>query len=602
VSPLAARSGINTPIAESNRKYKIYFEMKTVLLNSIKRSFFIFSFLFSFFMPLEGVLADQAGLYLSPASGTYQLNSTFSVLVGINSGGNPINAAEGAISFDPNQLSVISISKTGTIFSLWTNEPFFSNSQGNISFGGGSPSAFNGQAGTIMKIVFKAKNSGQARVSFSSGAILAADGRGTNILGNMAGGIYDLKSDNAVVQPEPEITEPEPETQAGTPDAPAVFSKTHPDSSKWYNDPNPEFSWQVPAEVTALRLLVGRNASAIPSVLYDQPISEKRIENFEDGVWYFSAQFKNNFGWGKIARFKFQIDLKPPEKFEVKIKEGNKTSNAQPTLIFEATDQISGIDHYEIKIDQQASVSTKEKEFKLPPQSSGKHIIESKAFDKAGNSALATAEIEITSLEAPVIVEFPKELYPGTPLLIKGLAPSGSTVKIHLENEKTGETIGETKTGEDGTWSYVDFSIKESGPYSIFVHTEDGFGGKSLPSPKITVLAVRPVFIRIGDMSITSFAVLVILAILVVIVLLFTFLAWGRRKKKIRKEISETEVALTKAFKALREEAGDQIARLDGKKSLSKSEQIACDNLKEALKIAESYISDKLKDISDELK
>ncbi len=574
--------------------------MKIASLNLIKKSLFFFLFSFFFFAPSGGVLADSASLYLSPASETYQLNSTFSVFVKLNSAGNPVNAAEGTISFDSNQLFVVSVSKTSSVFSLWTNEPVFPNSQGSISFGGGSPSAFNGQAGTIMKIVFQAKNPGQARVSFSSGAVLAADGRGTNVLGDMVGGIYDLKSDNAIIQPEPEITEPE--TQAGTPDAPVIISKTHPDSSKWYSNPNPEFSWQIPVGVTAVRLLVGSNASAAPNVLYDQPISEKKIENFEDGIWYFSAQFKNDAGWGKIAHFKFQIDLKPPEKFEVTVKEGGKTANVQPTLVFDATDQMSGIDHYEIRVDQQSSISTKEKEFKLPPQSSGKHIIENKAFDQAGNYALATAEVEITSLEAPVIIEYPKELYPGTPLLIKGLAPSWSKVKIHLQNEKIGETIGETKAGEDGVWSYIDFSIKESGTYRIFAHAEDEAGGKSLPSAKVTVLATRPVFIRIGDLSVTCFAMLILLAILIIIALFFIIFTWRRRKEKVRKEISQAEEALRKAFKALREEAEEQIARLDGKKGLSKSEQIVYDNLTEALKISESYISEELKDIKRELK
>ena len=77
---------------------------------------------------------------------------------------------------------------------------------------------------------------------------------------------------------------------------------------------------------------------------------------------------------------------------------------------------------------------------------------------------------------------------------------------------------------------------------------------------------------------------------------------WRRRKEKVRKEISQAEEALRKAFKALREEAEEQIARLDGKKGLSKSEQIIYDNLTEALKISESYISEELKDIENELK
>ncbi|MDD4624848.1 MAG: cohesin domain-containing protein [Candidatus Paceibacterota bacterium] len=573
--------------------------MKIEPLNLINR-FFFFSLALFFFVPFGDVLADQADFYLSPASGTYEPNSFFSVFVKLNGNGNPINAAEAKISFDPGQLFVSSISKAGSIFSLWTNEPVFSNSQGSISFGGGSPLAFNGQAGTIIKIVFQAKSSGQAKVRFASGAILAADGRGTNVLGEMIGGAYNLKLSGEAIQPEQPILEPE--IKEGAPDAPIIFSKTHPDSSKWYSDPNAEFSWQTPSDISSVRLSAGKNASVPPEVLYDYGISEKKMKGLEDGVWYFAAQFKNQIGWGKISSFKFQIDSKPPEKFKVQIKEGEKNSNSQPTLIFEAKDQTSGIDRYEIKIDQQDFISTKESEFKLPPQPSGKHIIECKVFDKAGNYALATVEAEVTLLEAPKIIEYPKELYPGTPLLIKGSAPSGCLVKIHLQNKKTGETTGEAVVNNNGEWSYIDFSIKESGIYRIFAYTEDGAGGKSLPSPKITVLATRPVFIRIGDFSITCLALLIILLGLTLLILFYIFFAWKKKKEKTREEISEAEKALRKAFKTLREEAKEQISRLDGKKGLSKREQLVYDDLTESLKIAERYAGEAIKDISDESK
>ena len=561
--------------------------------------FLILFILFFILFPSSNVFADQASLYLSPASETYQVGSEFSVFVKLGSGGNPVNAAEGTVSFDPKQLSVSSISKSGSVFSLWTNEPAFSNSQGSISFGGGSPSAFNGSAGTIMKIVFRAKTVGQARVSFASGSVLAADGRGTNVLGDMAGGIYDLKS-AAIVQP----IEPEPEEpafQEGSPDAPVIISKTHPDPEKWYNDPNAGFSWQVPDDITALRLSVGKNPYASPNVFYASPISEKELEGMDEGVWYFSAQFKNNIGWGKIGHFKFQIDLKPPEPFEVEVKEGARTSNSQPTAVFEAIDRLSGIDRYEIKIDQGSSAVTKDKEFKLPPQASGKHRIEVAAFDNAGNSTLARAEVEIFSLEAPVITDYPKELYPGTPLLVKGSALPGATVNVFLQG-KTGEAIGRSEADKDGFWSYIDLSIEEEGIYKIFAQTIDGNGGKSQPSPKVTVLVTKPVFIRIGDLSITCFAMILLVLILLVFGILIMAIAWRRRKKRIRREVSEAEEALIKAFRALKEETEEQVARLDGQKGLNPVEQEIADNLKEALKISEGYVREELRDIDDELK
>ena len=151
--------------------------------------------IFGFFFIIPSVEAASASLYLSPPSGTYGVDSTFSIKVKVNSGGKFINAVEGTLIFNPAELDITKISKSNSIFSLWTAEPTFSNSTGDIIFGGGTPSNFIGTSGAVITITFKAKASASANVSFSSGSVLAADGKGTNILGNMNNGIYTLKSE-----------------------------------------------------------------------------------------------------------------------------------------------------------------------------------------------------------------------------------------------------------------------------------------------------------------------------------------------------------------------------------------------------------------------
>ncbi len=159
---------------------------------------------------------------------------------------------------------MVSLSKTGSIFTLWTTEPIFSNSTGNIVFGGGVPANFSGTSGTIMTINLKAKANASAQVNFSSGSVLAADGKGTNVLATMSGGTYTLKP--SVVTPPAEEAPAEeytpPTTPTGTPAAPIVFSSTHPDPEKWYSNNNSEFTWKLPSDVTGVSLMLSEKPTS----------------------------------------------------------------------------------------------------------------------------------------------------------------------------------------------------------------------------------------------------------------------------------------------------------------------------------------------------
>lgn len=388
-----------------NLKFKEFSFLATV---------FIFSFLFFDFC--QG--GSSASLYLSPPSGTYGVDSTFSVKVKVNSGGESINAAEATLIFNPAELNIVKISKSNSIFSLWTTEPTFSNSTGNIVFGGGTPSNFIGTSGTVITITFKAKASASAQVNFSSGSVLAADGKGTNILANMNGGIYTLKS--KIITPPAEELPPEteytpPTTPSGTPVAPVISSITHPDPNQWYSNNDPEFSWKIPSDVTAVKLLIGHLSTAVPTVLYSPPIFEKKLEGLEDGVWYFHIRFKNQYGWGRILHRKVLIDTQSPEPFEIKIDNGEDPTNPSPILDFRTTDSLSGVEYYEVKIEEEESISINAaamiaNAYEMSSQPPGEYTIIVKAVDKAGNSTVATTEILVEPIERPVITDFLKLL------------------------------------------------------------------------------------------------------------------------------------------------------------------------------------------------
>jgi hypothetical protein len=156
---------------------------RKIYIKKIIKFLFVFISGLLFFISLtQTAKAQGASFYLSPSKGYYKEGDIFSVNVFVSTEGTAINAAEATINFPPENLRVLSITKQNSIFSLWVQEPSFSNSLGTISFGGGLPSpGFLGKTGKIMTISFQGMSSGEAKVNFSREKILANDAWGTNV-------------------------------------------------------------------------------------------------------------------------------------------------------------------------------------------------------------------------------------------------------------------------------------------------------------------------------------------------------------------------------------------------------------------------------------
>jgi isoleucyl-tRNA synthetase len=69
-------------------------------------------------------------------------------------------------------LEVLSISKNQSIFSIWVEEPKFSNNEGTISYNGGIPNpGYTGANGEILTATFKVKKTGPASIVFSDSTV-----------------------------------------------------------------------------------------------------------------------------------------------------------------------------------------------------------------------------------------------------------------------------------------------------------------------------------------------------------------------------------------------------------------------------------------------
>lgn len=115
-----------------------------------------------------------------------------------------INAISGVLSYPIDKLQVTSVSKIGSVLSLWVQEPSFSNSRGTVSFEGVVPNpGFNESNGRVLAVNFRVVGTGAADISLTSGSLLANDGYGTNILKSLGNARVTLIEGKVETAPTP---------------------------------------------------------------------------------------------------------------------------------------------------------------------------------------------------------------------------------------------------------------------------------------------------------------------------------------------------------------------------------------------------------------
>ncbi len=376
----------------------------------------------SFFVLLFGVLLAAlphevyaAGLSLSPAAGSVSVGQTLSLQIMIDPGSDKVNASDGTIKFDTTALSVSSISKDGSLFSLWTADPTFSNTDGTISFSGGTPTAFSTK-GKVLTIIFKGKAIGSAEVTFDKGSVLAADGKGTDVYTKGLGATITVTAAKAAPPPTPTPTpvNTSADTQSADassasgdpPIAPIITSSSFPKLDSWYATSTGVFLWAITPDITGVRTLLSTKDNDIPKIsLKGGATSTQKVFDIKEGVSYFYVQLKNDSGWGDVGKLKFQVDTTPPTAFNVAVQEpGSEGGLAK--LAFKTDDLLSGMDHYELMIGTSTPISINIKDitdgtYPVPPQPGGIQHVVVRAYDKAGNFTVATHDLTLPAIAKP---------------------------------------------------------------------------------------------------------------------------------------------------------------------------------------------------------
>ena len=538
---------------------------------------------------LSPVRANSGSLFLSPLSESFVVGDTFQVQVKVDTADIPINAARVSIYFPQDKLEVLNISKEDSIFTLWPQEPIFSNASGKISLSGGLPHPGFNWEGNIVTINFKTRQKGIVNLSFGDSNVLADDGRGTDILVFIKEAKYYIKETTK---------DQESKSQALIEEVllPQIFSPTNPQENQWYNNESPRFQWELNPEITGVSFILDKNPETIPDERSEGREQSKTYENVEDGIWYFHLRLLNETGWGPASHYKVQIDTKPPYPFEIIIDNKGDPTNPNPNLYFETTDDTSGIQYYKFRVDDQDFLNlmlAQVNPLSLSNLSPGNHYVLIRASDKAGNNVETKTVIDVEPIESPQITVWPQFHISGDQIFyIEGTSLPGVEVTIFLKENDKEIKRWKTLANGDGGWSLSTKELIKTGNYLLSAQAKDQRGAIS------TLSEVRQIKVLLSGISLgfylVSFKTLVLILsiVLIVCVIIALYLIFRAKKGKriLQKETQEVKETVDKVFNALRKEIEERLEMFDSQKGFSKKEREVCEELKKALYVSEKYI------------
>ncbi len=563
-------------------------------------TFLLTAIILVIFLP---VFSHAATLLMSPATGVYTAGTTFTARVVVNSAGKSINAAEGTIKFNPQEVTVVSVDRSGSIFSLWVTEPSFSNSAGTITFSGGLPTGYTGAAGTVFNVTFRTTNASTARVSLMGGAVLANDGMGTNVLTSMNGGTYTISAPSA--SPAPEVIEYV--APANTPSAPVIESSTHSDSEGWYKANTAILSWRLPSGVTAVRTLLDSSANSVPTRVYENPISNITLTDLSEGESYFHLQFQNADGWGRVSHYRLGVDTQAPTDFTIDLSEGSDLSNPVQILTVKGTDTASGIYRYSIKIDSEEAYEfideKNEQKIALPKLSPGFHTVIIEAFDRAENSTTGSFSFTLLAFDKPTFTEYPSEINEEVIPVVRGLTRPRSQVEVTVQKIGAEPTTYMVTADDAGVFTLIPEGTFTQGVYELTAKAIDEFGAQSDTSDPVRIAVQQPGYIQIGTFLVNVLSVIIpLLAMLLMLAVSIWFLViyMRRFKGKVSVESKEATVILNREFTdlhAILNAEQERLLQSKKTKKLTKAEEELFSALTSALRGAQARVEKEVDDV-----
>lgn len=550
---------------------------------------------------------SAADIFLGADKAQAKVNDLISVTTYINTAGSAVNSAEGTISFPNDMLSVESVSMSGSVFSIWVEQPSFSNAAGLVSFNGGAPNpGFNGSRGAVVRVTFRAKQKGTASIGFNTANVYANDGLGTDVTSSRKGVSLSIGEQEQQVTPTPTA---EPISNTNVPGAPSVISSDMPDSEKWYAKNQAVFSWNVGPSITSTQLLLGIFPSSVPTVIYTPPIGNKEITGLADGVSYLHVRFANANGWGETAHRKIKIDTTSPTELSVS---SRVTEDDYVELSLQAKDKTSGVHSYKVSLngnllgETNASGTDAVTRFVIPALPSGQQELVVRVYDKAGNFIDKAVVVDAPSLGVPRITKYPEVVTKGDQLEVQGTTYPNGDVRVFIEPEDEKMQSYVVKANDQGVFEFKSDGIDHIGLTSVWVVATRGESVHSEPSARVYVRVNKSVVVRAGLKAIEALSVIIPLSVLVLVFMFTTYYGVHRfrvMRRKLIRDLEKTEDESEKIFEVIKDDVKNSIAlfkRLSTRRKVSDEEKEILETLAKDVEQAEEYFEKRIEKIEKE--
>ncbi len=325
-----------------------------------------FTFLFS-----GNVFAADPNLIIAPPIGLIRTGDTIAITIRVDSGGENMNAVEGALSYPADRLQFVRADLEQSILTLWTEEPAADTANGMITFTGGRPGGIVAENAALFTVYFEALESGDATLSFNTlrSALYEHDGNGTKI----------------PISPTPATLTITDSLVEGI----LLRSSTHPTADSWSRGRRIDVTWSALPE-TMYSYNLSTDSQRVPDDAPESVVGNVVYESMPDGIYYFVIKDRPSGGsWSAVTQRRFLLDTTLPEPFTI-LQPDPSTVDGAEIIAWSTTDATSGIARYDLTINGSQSVPA-QSPLTLDPAWIGKTITIT-AVDAAGNMQSATWE------------------------------------------------------------------------------------------------------------------------------------------------------------------------------------------------------------------
>lgn len=429
-----------------------------------------------------------------------------------------INSGTIKVTYNASRLKAITID-CGSDFST-PIAPSIANGSASISCA--RFSSFTGQ-GHFATVKFQAIASGSAPLGFGVSTIVANDGQGTNVYTGGGSATVTVQAEPSTPPPpptnQPQDSNPAPtqspvvnQSQPTGTAAPIISSSSHPDQDKWYKGRKVDISWTKTA--TEFNYAIDQTPNTqLPQQVRDAASTLTQTVS-GDGAWYAHVRAKGGQGWSNTAHYTLHIDASAPTAPTISTTPSSPMK-VLPTISFSADDSVSGLDYYEIKLDE-GKWQRVNSPYKPPQITSGDHTVTVRAVDKAGNSAESQAKFTIVPLAAPTINSINQGLIMlGEKFAIAGSAPINTNVEIYINGQKK-ETVA---TNKNGRFTSQEEYLLFPGTYKIAVKAVNSDGITS-PLSKAKTITIDAKAVSVMGLVLPGWSVFGLGGLVIVVLLL----------------------------------------------------------------------------------